>query len=119
MSSRPSARRSVVPARRGRSVRRSSAGLSRVRAGAALAVMVAAAGIYGVSSSSAFDLTDIAITGTTFTNQDDVNTTIEGVKGQNLFTLQTAPLEAALRDLATVESAKVTIALPHTLDVAI
>lgn len=119
MSSRPSARRTAVPARRGRSVRRASAGLSRVRAGAALALLTAAAGIYGVSSSSAFDLTDIAVTGTTFTDQTDVTATIEGIKGQNLFTLQTAPLEAALRDLATVDSAKVTVALPHTLDVAI
>ena len=119
MSSRPSARRATVPARRGRSVRRASAGLSRVRAGAALAMLVAAAGVYGVSSSSAFDLTDIAITGATFTEQDDVTATIEGVKGQNLFTLQTAPLEAALRDLPTVDSAKVSIALPHTLDVSI
>ena len=59
------------------------------------------------------------MTGTTFTDPADVTATIEGVKGENLFTLQTAPLEAALRDLPTVESAKVTIALPHTLDVAI
>jgi hypothetical protein len=82
-------------------------------------MLVSAAGIYGVSSSSAFDLTDIAVTGTTFTDQTDVTATIEGVTGENLFTLQTAPLEAALRDLPTVDSAKVTIALPHTLDVAI
>jgi len=119
MSSRPSARRATVPGRRGRSVRRASAGLSRVRAGAALAMLAAAAGIYGVSSSSAFDLTDIAVTGTTFTDEADVTATVEGVTGANLFTLQTGPLEAALRDLPTVESARVTIALPHTLDVAI
>ena len=68
MSSRPSARRTSVPTRRGRSVRRASAGLSRVRAGAALVVLAAAAAIYGVGSSSAFDLTDIAVTGTTFTD---------------------------------------------------
>ena len=45
--------------------------------------------------------------------------TIEAIKGENLFTLQTGPLEAALRDLPTVESARVTIALPNTLAVAI
>ena len=82
-------------------------------------MLVAAAGIYGVSSSSAFDLADIAVTGTSFTDPSDVTATIEGIKGENLFTLQTAPLEATLRDLPTVESAKVSIALPHTLDVAI
>jgi cell division septal protein FtsQ len=119
MSSRPSARRATVPARRGRSVRRASAGLSRVRAGAALAMLAAAAGIYGVSSSSAFDLTDIAVTGTTFTDEADVTAVVESVTGANLFTLQTGPLEAALRELPTVGSARVSIALPHTLDVAI
>jgi hypothetical protein len=79
----------------------------------------AAAGIYGVSSSSAFDLTDISVTGTTFTEPADVTAAIEGVTGSNLFTLQTGPLEATLRDLPTVDSARVTISLPHTLDVAI
>ncbi len=119
MSSRPSARRTSVPTRRGRSVRRASAGLSRVRAGAALAILVAAAGVYGASSSSAFDLTDVAVTGTTFTDQADVTATIEGARGENLFTLRTGPLEVALRNLPTVDSARVTIALPHTLSVAI
>ncbi len=119
MSTRPSARRTGVPTRRSRSVRRSSAGLSRVRAGAALAVLVAAAAIYGVSSSSAFDQTDIELTGVTFTDPADVSAAIEGAKGSNLFTLQTGPLEAALRDLPTIDSARVTVSLPHTLAVAV
>ena len=65
-----------------------------------------------MGSSSAFDLTDISVTGTTFTEPTDVTAAIEGVTGSNLFTLRTGPLEATLRDLPTVESAKVTIALP-------
>ena len=44
---------------------------------------------------------------------------IEGVQGANLFTLKTGPLEAALRDLGTVQSARVTVQLPNTLAVAI
>lgn len=119
MSLRPSARRTSVPTRRSRSVRRSSAGLSRVRAGAALAVLVAAAAIYGVSSSSAFDQTDIELSGVTFTDPEDVHAAIESAKGSNLFTLQTGPLEAALRDLPTIDSARVTVSLPHTLAVAV
>lgn len=119
MSTRPSTRRTSVPARRSRSIRRSSAGLSRVRSGAALAVLVAAAAIYGVSASSAFDQTDIELTGVTFTNPEDVSAAIESAKGSNLFTLQTGPLEAALRDLPTIDAARVTVSLPHTLAVAV
>ena len=119
MSSRPSARRSSVPNRRSRSVRRSSAGLSRVRAGAALAVLVAAGAIYGVSSSSAFQVTHTEVSGATFTDATDIQAAIDGVQGANLFTLKTGPLEAALRGLGTVESARVTVQLPNTLAVAI
>jgi len=82
-------------------------------------MLVSAAAIYGVSSSSAFDLADISVTGATYTDQADVTATIEGVYGANLFVLKTASLEAALRDLPTVASARVTVQLPHTLAVAI
>lgn len=119
MSGRPTARRTSVPTRRTRSVRRASAGLSRVRAGAALAMLVAAGAIYGVASSSAFDLTTVDLTGTTFTDREDLQVAIDGVEGQNLFMIETAPLEAALRDLPTVQSASVTVKLPNTLAIAI
>lgn len=121
MSARSSVRRTTVPTRRTRPVRRASAGLSRVRAGAALTMLVSAAAIYGVSSSSAFvvHMADIAVTGATYTDQADVMATIEVVDGANLFVLETASLEAALRDLPTVASARVTVQLPHTLAVAI
>ena len=112
-------RRASVPARRGHAPsggRRP--GLSRVRAGAALALLVAAAAIYGVSASSAFDQTEIELTGATFTDPDGRQRRDRGrPRGQNLFTLQTGPLEAALRDLPTIEIARVTVSLPHTLDV--
>jgi len=119
MSSRPNARRSSVPGRRSRSVRRSSAGLSRVRAGAALAVLVAAGAINGVSSSSAFQVAHTEVTGATFTDPADIQAAIAGVQGANLFTLRTGPLESALRDLGTVASAHVTVELPNTVAVAI
>jgi len=84
-------------------------------------MLVSAAAIYGVCSSSAFVLqaADISVTGTTYTDQADVSATIAGLDGTNLFVLKTGPLEAALRDLPTVASARVTVQLPHTLAVAI
>jgi len=121
MSARPSVRRTTAASRRTRPVRRSSTGLSRVRAGAALAMLVSAAAIYGVCSSSAFVLqaADISVTGATYTDQADVAATVEGLDGTNLFVLKTSPIEAALGDLPTVGSARVTVQLPHSLAVAI
>ena len=66
MNGRPVARRTPrrpCPARRTRPVRRASAGLSAVRAGAALAMLVSAAAIYGVGASSAFDYTKLQLDG--------------------------------------------------------
>ena len=119
MSGRPAARRSAVPTRRSGSVRRASAGVSRSRAGAALAVLLASGAIYGVCSSSAFDLTTVDVTGTTFSDQGDIQAAIDGVAGHNLFTLQTGPLEAALRDLPTIQSASVTVKLPNTVAISL
>lgn len=119
MNTRPTARRTAGPSRRTGSVRRSSAGLSRVRAGAALAMLVSAAAIYGVSSSSAFELSQTEVTGATLTDQADVEAVLGTVAGENLFVLKTTPLEAALRDLPTVSTARVSVHLPHTLAVAL
>ena len=83
-------------------------------------MLVAAAGIYGVSSSSAFDLTDIAVTGATFTEPGRRDRHDRGREGPE-------PVHAADRRRSRPRCAtcrrssrrKVTIALPHTLDVAI
>ena len=53
-------------------MRRASAGLSAVRAGAALAMLVSAAAIYGVGASSAFDYTKLQLDGLTYTDQNAV-----------------------------------------------
>lgn len=98
-------------------VRRASAGLSPVRAGAMLAAFVAAAGIYGVANSSAFDYRTLRLEGATYTLAADVETALEGVRGSNLFQLRTAPLEDALTRLRTVSSASVAVQLPDTLRV--
>ena len=70
MNGRPLARRTRTPVhtRRTRPVRRASAGLSTVRAGAALAMLVSAAAIYGVGASPAFDYTKMQLEGVQFTD---------------------------------------------------
>jgi len=82
-------------------------------------MLVAAGAIYGVSSSSAFAVTTVEMTGATFTDATDLQAAIDGVQGTNLFTLRTGPLEVTLRDLPTVDSAQVTVRLPNTLAVAV
>jgi cell division protein FtsQ len=121
MTGRPVARRSraPLPSRRTRPVRRASAGLSAVRAGAALALLLSAATIYGVGASSAFDYTDLRIDGLHFTDQRAVETALAAARGQNLFGLSTRPLAAALQAMPTVRSAQVDVRLPGTLAVTI
>lgn len=114
---RPTGRRPVAasPMRRTPRVRRASAGLSPIRAGAMLAALVAAAGIYGVANSSAFDYAKLRLVGASFTLPADVEAALDRVRGENLFRLRTAPLEAALGELRTVSAATVAVQLPETL----
>lgn len=118
---RGTARRPVpgVPMRRTRVVRRASAGLSRVRAGAALVALVAAATTYGVANSSAFAQTALDVEGAVHTSADDVATAVEPASGINLFALATGPLEARLRALPSVADASVSVRLPSTLAIRI
>jgi hypothetical protein len=114
-------RRSIggSPFRRTRSVRRASAGLSPVRAGAILAMLVSSAAIYGVGQATTFEYADVAIEGTTFTERDAIVAALEPARGANLFTLVTRPLEDAVRTIPTVRSADVSVRLPGTLVVRI
>lgn len=116
-AARPTARRPVAatPMRRTPRVRRASAGLSPVRAGAMLGALVAAAGIYGVANSSAFDYAKLRLVGASFTIAADVEAALDDVRGENLFQLRTAPLEATLGELRTVSTATVVVQLPDTL----
>jgi len=121
MNGRPAAtrNRTPLPGRRTRPVRRASAGLSAVRAGAALAMLVSAAAIYGVGASSAFDYTKLQLDGLTFTDQNAVESALAGARGENLFGLSTRPLVAAIESMPTVESARVQVRLPGTIAVTI
>jgi hypothetical protein len=105
--------------RRTRPVKRASAGLSPVRAGAALTMLLAAFAIYGVGASPAFEFGELRIEGATYTDADAVQRTMEEARGENLFRLSTAPLVASLREIPTVADARIAIALPGTLVVTL
>jgi hypothetical protein len=117
MTFRRGIRRAGGHPRRSSRVRRASAGLSRVRAGAALGMLLAAGGIYGVAASPAFGLGPVIVRGVQLTNAAEVTARLGLAPGTNLFALSTEPLAARLRELPTVAVADVTIHLPDTLDV--
>ena len=103
------------PIRRTRTVRRASAGLSPVRAGALLAMLLSAGAVYGVANASTFSFGDLVVEGATFTDPADVHRSLEGVQGENLFGLRTGPIEAGLADLPTVRGVEVSVRLPESL----
>jgi hypothetical protein len=105
--------------RRTRPVRRASAGLSPVRAGAALAMLVAAATMYGVANSSAFADARLEVRGATYTAPAELEAATAAASGINLFALTTGPIEAALRELPTVADASVSVRLPDVLAVEV
>jgi hypothetical protein len=114
-------RRSIggSPFRRTRSVRRASAGLSPVRAGAILAMLVSSAAVYGVGQATTFEYTDVVVEGATFTDRAAIVEALEAARGANLFTLVTRPLEDQIRTIPTVRGADVSVRLPSSLLVRI
>jgi len=90
-----------------------------VRAGAALAMLVSAAAIYGVGASAAFTYAKLQLDGLRFTDPTAVEAALADVRGENLFRLSTAPLRASLERMSTVASARVDVHLPTTLAVTI
>src|SRR6267142_6772016 len=90
--------------RRTRRVRRVSAVLSPLRAGAGLAMLLSAAGIYGVSASSAFgfDPARLRVDGLHYTDQAELTASLAIPAGTNLFSLSTEPLATRVMQLTTV-----------------
>jgi hypothetical protein len=122
VSVRSPARRAVpgTRSRRSRPVRRASARVSPVRAGAALAALLSAAAIYGVGASSAFEYATLTLDAPLrFTPQAAVDAALAPARGANLFELSTSPLVASLRSIETVADARVDARLPGTLAVHI
>jgi cell division septal protein FtsQ len=108
-----------MPGRRIRPIRRASAGLSVVRAGAALAMLASAGAIYGVGASSAFVYSRLQVEGAVYTDPAAAEAAIAAAHGQNLFRLATGPLRSALEQLPAVEHATVGVQLPGTLFVSL
>jgi len=105
--------------RRTRPVKRASAGLTPVRAGAILAMLLSAFAIYGVGASPAFEFGQLRIEGSSYTDPEAIRGIVDDARGENLFQLSTAPFVEALRVLPTVADARVAVALPDTLVVTV
>jgi cell division septal protein FtsQ len=106
-------------ARRTRPIRRASAGLSAVRAGAALAMLVSAGAIYGVGASAAFGFKILELDSDRYTVADDVRGLVGVTGGANLFLVATDVIEARIARLPTVAGVDVEVSLPATIRVAL
>lgn len=116
MTVRP-ARRVGGPGRRTRTIRRRSAGLTPVRAGALLAMLLSAAAIYGLAASSAFGFERLRVEGATITAEAEVRDRLGLKSGTNLFEIATGPLEERLLEIPAVAVAEVSVGLPDTVGV--
>jgi cell division septal protein FtsQ len=102
-----------------RPVKRASAGLTPVRAGALLALLAAAAGLYGVAASDAFALRGVEFEGMTWTSRASLGAALAVPPGSNAFTIATEPLARRLEGLPAVRGATVSVVLPDTLRVVV
>jgi len=109
----------AAPVRRTRQIRRASAGLTPVRAGAILVLLLSAAAVYGVAHSTAFTYASAVVEGTVFTDEAAIVAALEDARGANLFALVTRPFEERIREIPTVRSADVSVRLPDTLAVRV
>jgi cell division septal protein FtsQ len=106
--------------RRTKPVKRASAGLlTPVRAGAALALLVAAGGLYGAMASDAFVARSTTVSGNTWTSEDAIRAALAVPEGQNVFTLGTDDLEQRIEQIPAVAGAEVSVALPDRVEVAV
>lgn len=105
--------------RRTRPVRRASAGVTPVRAGALLAILAGVAAIYGLASSDAFTAHRTTITGATWTSEERIREVLAIPDGTNVFTIRTGELEGALAAIPAISAATVSVALPDEVRVAV
>lgn len=105
--------------RRTKPVKRASAGLTPVRAGAALALLIAAGGLYGVMSSDVFTARGTILEGNTWTADDAILAALAVPGDTNVFTVKTSDLEARLEQIPAVAGATVSIALPDQVRVQV
>ena len=106
-------------ARRTRPVRRASAGITPVRAGALLVVLAGLAGLYGLSASSAFTVRHTKVTGATWTPQGTILAALAIPAGQNLFTVSSTQLAQRIDTIPALRGVSVTVSLPDTVTVSV
>jgi len=104
-------------ARRGPTIRRASAGLAPIRAGAILVMLLAAAAMYGLAATDAFGMSKLDLSGARYTSETDVRQALGLEDGTNLVALRTDGLADALLKLPTVRDARISVALPGTVEV--
>jgi len=109
------ARRVGGAGRRTRRVRRSSAGMTPARAGAALAMLICAGAVYGVAATEAFGFTTLRVEGESIVPEPAIRERLTLTQGQNLFQITTEPLENRVREIPAVESVDISIELPNTV----
>jgi cell division septal protein FtsQ len=112
-------RRAGGPGRRTRRIRRASAGLTPVRAGAALAMLLSAGAVYGLAATSAFGFAKLQIEGAAITSEATIRESLALTEGENLFEIATDPLAARLREIPAIAGATISIGLPDTVAVRI
>ena len=119
MSLRSGGGRTTVRARGGPGIRRKSAGMTPLRAGAILLMLLCAAGAYGLVGTGAFAFRHLTVDGEQYTSDTDVKAALALQQGTNLVRLRTDSLVQALVAIPTVRAARVSIELPDTVRVHI
>ncbi len=114
-----SGRRPPARTPRGGGIKRRSAGMTPLRAGAILLMLLCAAGTYGVVGTGAFTFHHLRIDGEHYTPEDAVTAALALPQGTNLVRLRTDTLADALLAIPTVGDAQVSIELPDTVRVHI
>ncbi len=104
---------------RSRGIRRRSAGLTPVRAGALLVLLAGILGLYGLPGSGAFTARHTTVTGATWTPQDAILAALAIPSSQNLFTVSSTALASRLADIPAIRTTHVMVALPDEIRVAV
>ncbi len=107
-----------TPRRRPR-VRRASARLSPVRAGALLVMLTVAGVMYGLAATPAFGFERLEISGAAITPEEVVRDRLGLADGTNLVGLSTQPIVERLRELPSVRDATVSVGLPNVVRVVL
>ena len=98
-------------------VKRRSAGITPVRAAAALALLVGLGGLYGAVSSGVFAAERLVLNGNTWTTDEVLLAALNVPDGKNVFTVRTGELADRLAALPAIRGASVSVALPNEIRV--